>query len=221
MAQSFAALSHHGVYLWDVQNDRCVYTSPGMLVRYGLSEDEFENRGLGALVALMPPEEAKMIESVRTGIEKVYMEVPYVLRQRMVLSLSFYYRRGGRTVSDNQKLALLSFDREGKPGLMFGTVSPFVFNGSGSIIVNIAETSQFFCYDPDTGDWNPLECVHLTENELLMLHLSMQGYTMGRNGEMMCKSVETVRFYRRQVFQKLGVNSINEAIAYAVQYGMI
>jgi DNA-binding CsgD family transcriptional regulator len=54
-----------------------------------------------------------------------------------------------------------------------------------------------------------------------MLRLTMQGFSLDQIGRLMFKSVETIKFYRRQVFSKLGVKNISEAIAYATQYGMI
>ena len=37
----------------------------------------------------------------------------------------------------------------------------------------------------------------------------------------MCKSVNTIRYYKRQVFNKLKVKNTNQAIAKSIHYGIL
>jgi DNA-binding NarL/FixJ family response regulator len=39
--------------------------------------------------------------------------------------------------------------------------------------------------------------------------------------EIMLRSFDTVKFYRRQLLKKLGVQSITEALTFATNYGLI
>ena len=37
----------------------------------------------------------------------------------------------------------------------------------------------------------------------------------------LCRGTDTVKHYRRQIFQKLDAQSITEALAYATNYGLL
>ncbi|MBQ3632216.1 MAG: response regulator transcription factor, partial [Prevotella sp.] len=50
---------------------------------------------------------------------------------------------------------------------------------------------------------------------------SAQGYTMKEISDHICRSFDTVKFYRRQLFEKLDVANITEAIAFATNYGLL
>ena len=39
--------------------------------------------------------------------------------------------------------------------------------------------------------------------------------------EKVCKSIDTVKFYRKQVFEKLEVENITEALSFAINYGLL
>ena len=45
----------------------------------------------------------------------------------------------------------------------------------------------------------------------------MQGYSLNEIADIMAKSTNTIKFYRRQIFSKFDVNNISEAIAYALE----
>lgn len=55
--------------------------------------------------------------------------------------------------------------------------------------------------------------IELKAEEIEVLQLSVTGFTMGEIAERMCKSVDTIKFYKRSAFKKLGVENITEAIA--------
>ena len=52
----------------------------------------------------------------------------------------------------------------------------------------------------------------LSDGEKTVITLSIQGYTMSEIGDRMCLSPETIKKYRKQIFEKLEVRNISEAI---------
>jgi len=63
--------------------------------------------------------------------------------------------------------------------------------------------------------------VALTETERDILRLSSQGYTMDEIATMLCKSIDTIKTYKKRLFAKLEVRSIAEALSYATNYKLI
>ena len=55
----------------------------------------------------------------------------------------------------------------------------------------------------------------LKEEEIEVLRLSAAGLTMTEIADRMCRSLDTIKFYKRHAFEKLGVANITEAISRA------
>jgi DNA-binding NarL/FixJ family response regulator len=54
-----------------------------------------------------------------------------------------------------------------------------------------------------------------------VLILSAQGLTVAQIAEKMCRSVDTIKTYKRVMFERLGTRSITEALTLATNSGMI
>jgi len=61
----------------------------------------------------------------------------------------------------------------------------------------------------------------LTEVERDILRLSSQGYTMNDIADKLCKSIDTIKTYKKRLFAKLEVKSITEALSYATNYKLL
>ena len=56
----------------------------------------------------------------------------------------------------------------------------------------------------------------LKEEELEVLRLSAAGLTMTEVADRMCRSLDSIKTYKRHAFDKLGVANITEAISRAI-----
>ncbi len=69
--------------------------------------------------------------------------------------------------------------------------------------------------------WQQAEDIALRPEEKQVLILAAQGYTIQDIADRLCRGTDTVKHYRRQIFQKLDTRSITEALAYATNYGLL
>jgi len=54
-----------------------------------------------------------------------------------------------------------------------------------------------------------------------ILLLSTQGYSMDEIAERICISLDTVKFHKKNIFEKLQVKNIVEAIIFAANYKLL
>ena len=59
--------------------------------------------------------------------------------------------------------------------------------------------------------WN--STIVLTETEHNLLMMSAQGYTTEEIADRLFRSVDTMKYHRKKLFRKLGVETISEALA--------
>jgi DNA-binding NarL/FixJ family response regulator len=75
--------------------------------------------------------------------------------------------------------------------------------------------SNYWKYSFEGHRWKECEGVSLKEDEIEVLRLSAAGLTMVEIAEKMCRSLDSIKFYKRNAFDKLGVANITEAISRA------
>ena len=221
MAKAFAELSYQGVYIVDLNTGKFVFSSDYPLLRCGLSEEEMLGKGLDYFSFLIPNDEREMLRDIKTVITSSYEEIPSEFKKHLIIFLNFHINIEKRFVMICHKLQLIDFDEKGEPRYLIGLVSPSVHRDDPVIMAGITGTDYAFRYLSESMSWEPLTLVHLSNDERTMLRLTMQGYSLEEIGSLMFKSVETIKFYRRQVFSKLNVSNISEAIAYATHYCML
>ena len=65
------------------------------------------------------------------------------------------------------------------------------------------------------------ESITLNETEREVLLLSAQGHTMNEIADRLCKSVDTIKGYKKALFAKMEVKNIAEALSYATNYRLL
>lgn len=221
VAKTFAELSYQGVYILDLNTGKFVFSSDYQLLRCGLSEEEMLGKGLDYFSLLIPNDEREMLRDIKTVITSSYEGIPSEYKKQLIIFLNFHINIEKRFVMICHKLHLIDFDEKGEPRYLIGLVSPSVHRDEPVIMAGITGTDYAFRYLSESKSWEPLTLVHLSNEEITMLRLTMQGYSLEGIGSLMFKSVDTIKFYRRQVFSKLNVSNISEAIAYATHYCML
>ena len=221
MAEAFAEASYQGVYLMDLHTGKFVYTSDYPLLRLGMTAEEMLDRGLEYLADHIPDDEQALIADLGHTIQSNYTEIPIALRPQFMIYMNFHLPAEGRNAMVCHKMRLLDFDADGTAHLLLGLVSPSVHDGSEVVMAGLSSTDWMYSYTVEGKRWERVTKIQLSDDELTMLRLTMQGHSLEQIGALMFKSVETVKFYRRQVFLKLKVKNISEALAYATHYCLI
>lgn len=129
--------------------------------------------------------------------------------------------RGKRRRLINHKLTPLILTKDGRIWLAICTISLAAGNEPGNVIMKKPDSGTFYQYSLYDHEWEERREIVLTDNEREVLSLSTQGYTMNDIADNICKSVDTVKAYKRSIFQKLDVRNIAEAVAYAQNHQLI
>ena len=127
--------------------------------------------------------------------------------------------RHSRLIHHHLTPILLSDD--GRIWLALCTVSLAATDEPGHIIIQKNGERSYFEYSTSRHKWEKKEGITLSETEHEVLRLSAQGYTMNDIADRLCKSVDTIKACKRNLFAKMGVKNIAEALFHATNYQMI
>ncbi|RYE14327.1 MAG: LuxR family transcriptional regulator, partial [Sphingobacteriaceae bacterium] len=122
----------------------------------------------------------------------------------------------GKLILINQKLTPIFFNDEGKIWKALCVVSLSSERTEGNIRIHKSGENKVYTYDLQENVWRPDQKMKLSDRETEILQLSVRGHTINEISEMLFVSPDTIKFHRRKLFEKMGVNSMTEAISYAV-----
>lgn len=220
-AQSFNALSFQGVYLVALPSGKCLYHSSHPLLLCDMPEQDLIDHGISALKKIILEEDLGMTADMANSIKKTYSYIPLEYKRELMTSINLNVKYRNQYIAVNHRLSSLRFDNTGTPSLLLGLVSPMAYKKCSSIIASIPSTDLHFQFNRQNKTWEPLNLPHFSENEKTMLRMSMSGLSLNDICRIMHKSIDTVRYYRKQVFQKCNAHTTSEAITYALQYGIV
>lgn len=83
------------------------------------------------------------------------------------------------------------------------------------------ESKAIWQYNTYTKSFSKLDVEPLTYNELEVIRLSRMGYLEREMAEIMNKSLDSIRWYKRNVYEKLSVNNIQACIAHCELYHIL
>ena len=92
---------------------------------------------------------------------------------------------------------------------------------SGNIAIHKQGTDEVWKLDTDTKLWYKSLKPKLTEREIEVLQLYAQGLTINQIADKLFVAPDTVKYYRRRIFDTLNVSNIVEALAYVVNNKII
>ena len=230
-AQAFAQTTYQSIYIIDNYCKNFLYVSDNPFFLCGHTADEVRQMGYGFYLSHVPEDEVPMLTELNRSGFRAFYDEPVENRRQCMMSYDFHIAHDDRLLLVNHKITPLAMTPEGRVWLALCTVSLSPHKEAGHI-----EFFQFFDKRSDkvdyhTGEkreysleahrWKSRETITLKPEEKQILTLSAQGYTMKEIAEKMLRSFDTVKFYRRQIFEKLDVQNITEALALATNYGLV
>ena len=187
----------------------------------GHTADEVLRMGYAFYLSHVPEEELPMLTELNRAGFRAFDDVPTADRPRCMMSYDFHIIAADRPLLINHKITPLVFAPDGRVWLALCTVSLSSHKEAGHIEFRQLGTPGKRIYSPEAHRWQPYADVALRPEEKQVLVLAAQGYTIQEIANRLCRGTDTVKHYRRQIFQKLAAQSITEALAYATNYGLL
>lgn len=121
----------------------------------------------------------------------------------------------------HHEITPLQLARDGRIWLGLCLVSLSSKTKSGNIEIYRQWDNSRWHYHMENKKWVQSAGIELKDYEKEILLLSAQGYTMNEISTHIHKSVDTIKGYKRLLFEKLNVGNTTEAIGFAIQHKLI
>lgn len=218
---AFAQTTHQCVYIIDYYRKGFLYVSDNPLFLCGESVPDVLKSGYDFYTNHVPPDELVMLLEINEAGFQFYNKIPIHDRLNYTISYDFnLIQPSKRPVLINHKLTPLVLDKEHNIWLALCVVVHSSNSKAGNIIITKRGENKSFQYDLSLKEWVVQKRINLTPHQKQILALSIQGFTMNEIARELKLSEVTVKFHKRNIFKKLHVKNIAEAISCATNYNL-
>ncbi len=216
-AKAFARTTSYGICVLDYFNKNILFLSDGIT----RSNDIITGYHCDVNIIEIPEKDLKLLDEVNTAVFKYLYSQPIEERKEYLLTydINITYEKK-KNIMFHHNIIPLSLTEDGKILYTICTISPTAGNTRCNFRIKKQHAKYYLEYNLQKHEWKKKACVTMTQTERFVLLLSTSGYTMNAIANIIYKSLDSVRTYKRSIFSKLNVKSITEAIAYINNYNM-
>ncbi|MDE6649834.1 MAG: helix-turn-helix transcriptional regulator [Muribaculaceae bacterium] len=211
-AEAFSRTTYQSVYIIDYFRQNFMYVSPNPMFLCGLSPEQMMKLGYGFYFKYVPEKEQEILIDINRAGFAFLNSIPVDERKDWYIQYDFHIINNGKPILINHKLTSLALTSDGRVWLALCVVSASSHTTPGHIEIHRVDSPEYFEYNRTTRRWDRQSMPTLTYGEKRVITYSIQGLTMSEIADAMCLSPETIKKYRKQIFEKLGVRNISEAI---------
>lgn len=208
---------YSSIYVIDYQTQGFEYVSSNPLFLCGNTAEEVLEMGYEFYFRHVPEEDLQLLLVINEAGFDFYDKLPLADKKKYSLSYDFHLiNSNGDQILINQKITplFLTFDSKVWKALCIVTLSSA--KSSGNIRIYRQGENIVYKYNIDRKYWKSYPRINLTDREKEILTLSARGYSIDKISKSIYISVDTVKYHRKKLFEKLEVSNISEAIFFAI-----
>ena len=219
---AFEKLTYQSVYIIDYTHMRFEYVSKNPLFLCGNSVAEVLAMGYDFYFNNVPEKDLQLLDLINETGFGFFEKLP--VKEKKLYSITYDFHlvnKDGKATLVNHKLTPLFLTSEGKMWKAMCIVSISSNKTAGNAVIHKQGAEEVWQLDVKSKIWSRQLKPKLTERELDVLHLYAQGLTINQIAEKIFVSPDTIKYYRRKIFENFGVSNIVEALSYAVNNKVI
>jgi DNA-binding CsgD family transcriptional regulator len=220
--KAFARLTYQSVYLIDYTDMSFEYVSDNPLFLCGYTSEEVLAMGYAFYFKQVPEQDLALLSLINEAGFDFYTQIPVAERKQYSITYDFHLvHKNGSAILVNHKLTPLLLTSEGKMWKSMCIVSLAHHQSAGQARIFKQDSDEVWALNTDKKLWTRSEKPVLSERELEVLRLHAQGFTIDQIAKKLFVAPDTVKYYRRRIFERLEVSNVMEALAYAVNSKII
>ncbi|WP_255495454.1 response regulator transcription factor [Dysgonomonas sp. 521] len=219
---SFSRTTQLSFYVIDAHKKRFIYVSDNPLFLSGYTRQEVLDMGYDFGKKVVSEEDQKRVSLFNWQVFNIFHSYP--VETRLKMSFSFDYsliQPDKRSILINHKMTPICLSDSGQLWLALCVVTLSTKTAPGAITIMLDGEPLDFNFYSGTYKMIKKEVVSLSRREKEVLQLSAQGNSNEQIAAKLFIDINTVKFHKRNIFSKLDVKNITEAITFAQNNGTL
>lgn len=222
VVKSFVYTTYHGVIVIDYEEMKFEYVSDNPFFFVDYTAEMVRKMGWDFYFNYLTPKDLKLlIRTDEIGFD-FYDKIPIRERGNYTISFDLHIKNPQSSpILINHKLTPLFFTEQGELWKALCLLSLSNKNESGNIKIFHNSDQAVYSYDLKGSFWKEDKKTILTKREREIIYLSAKGYTIYQIAKRMSVSIETVKYHRSRLYNKLDVANMTSAIVHAINNKLI
>ena len=199
------------IYIIDYFKRDFLYVSDKIARLCGEKTDGSKGFSYETYLKHVPEEERDMLSEIHEKGLGLFHTFPAGERKSFTLSYDIDLIRNRKKTLLNHKLTPFALAPDGRVWIAICTILPSAHKAPGHALMLHTETDTYYKYDLLCHDWYKKKIKGLSETEREILLLSARGYTEKEIAEQICKSVNTIKTPKRNLFKRLETDTVVSA----------
>ncbi|MCS2749128.1 response regulator transcription factor [Phocaeicola vulgatus] len=215
----FSFMNYQSVYIYDYYNKKFLFVSDNPLFLCGLSVEMVMNLNYKFYEEHIPENELKKIIEINHSSFKFIDSIQGLNEFKFRISYDFHLLNSGKNTLINHCMIPIVLTESEK--IMMCSVSLSSHKTFGHAAIYMDKSPYYWEYFMESHKWKKKQSVFLSEVEKEILYMVSGGFTISEMADKIYKSIDTIKFYRHNILEKLNVSNMNEALTYAVNYKLL
>jgi DNA-binding CsgD family transcriptional regulator len=200
-----------GIYVVDYAAKKVCFVSDNIAKMCGLNPQDIERDNGDIYLKYVPDDDYKMLLEINNAAFSFLRSKSDEEILRYSVSYSFHLNK----LLMHQTFKPLKVENVFiRLGLFILTLSSK--NDIGHIVMKKKNDVDYYEYSLSGHVWVQKHGIQLSETEKMILCLSAQGQTTEDIAAVICRSVDSVKYYKKELFKKMKVKNIAEALICAI-----
>lgn len=224
MAEALARSTNHSLYIIDYNLRNFLYVSPNPLFLCGHTPQEVQEKGYAFYFEVVPPDDMRRLTEINEAGFRFFYDRPAERRLELSIEYDFHIRASegkGHLLLVHHRLTPVLLGPHGDIWLALCTVSLSPTPTAGDVLISDHTCADRYRYSFEGRRWRKLPELTLSERERDILRFSVKGLSNAEIGETLCIDTNTVKFHKKNLFEKLHAKNITEAVGIAAQMRLI
>lgn len=220
--EAVSRMTNKSIYVIDYFKKNFLHVSQNALFLCGMSAEKVKDMGYDFYLHHVAETDLPLLLTINRIGFSFAESIDSKNRLEYTLSYDFnMIQPSGKRLLIHHEITPLHLTQNGEIWLALCLVSLSSQTNSGNIEITRQGHNLCWRYDIESNKWIQYDGIELRDYEKDILRLSAQGYTINEISDKIYKSIDTIKGYRRVLFEKLGAGNITEAISIAIQYKLI
>ncbi|NIG55026.1 helix-turn-helix transcriptional regulator [Chitinophaga sp. Cy-1792] len=217
VVKAFARLSYESTYVINYSNMSFEYVSDNPLFLCGNTAEEVMQMGYEFYFRHVPAPDLEMLSILNDAGFDFYAQLPQNEKKNYSISYDFHLvTKAGKEILINHRLTPLFLTTEGKIWKSMCVVSLSSQQTAGNVCIYKHGSNDRWKLNLETKIWHKFTKPELTDRETEVLRMHAQGFSISQIAEKIFVAPDTIKYYRRRIFERLEVANIADALAHAV-----
>ncbi len=219
---AFSRIIGQSIYVVDYEKQEFAYVSSNPLFLCGYQPNEFREMGYSFYRKVVVEDDLVMLRDIDKKGYELFCQLSLESRIKSMISFDYRIRRpGDKIMMINQRNTPIFLTEQGGVRFALCIVSLSTHDQPGNVMIKVDDILHNYIYSLEGKKWKKIMRIKITKREKDVLQLAASGCSNEEIANTLFINISTVKFHKTNIYTKLNVKNIAEAVTFAYNHKLL